>query len=68
MWKMLSAFLQKKLVNVGMRMDGRFYKIFMNLYDRNIFEYARSGPKSMIFILKVTLIYTVDSQIEEQFE
>ena len=43
-----SAFLQNNLVNVGMR---RFYKIFMNLYYKNILdlEYAGSGPKSMIF-------------------
>ena len=40
-----------KLVNVGMRMDERFYNIFMYLYNKNILEYgqiARNGTESMI--------------------
>ena len=48
---MLSAILQKKLVNVAMRTAEAFYNIFMYLYNKNILEYgqiARNGMESMI--------------------
>ena len=31
-----------------MRMEEAFYNISMNLCNKNVLEYARSGPKSMI--------------------
>ena len=43
-WKMLFAFLQKNIVNVVIRMEEWFCKIFMYFYAHS----ARSGPKSMI--------------------
>ena len=38
----------KNLANVGMRMGEAFYNISMYLCNKNVLEYARSGPKSMI--------------------
>ena len=38
----------ENLVNVAMRMEEAFYNISMYLYNKNLIEYARSEPKSMI--------------------
>ena len=48
---MLFEFLQKNLVNIAMRMVEAFYKIYLNLYNKNILEYAqiaRNGTESEI--------------------
>ena len=37
-WNILSAFLQKNVVNVAMKTDAWFYNIFMFLYNKNILE------------------------------
>ena len=49
--KKVIGIFTKNLVNVGMRTEEAFYKLFMYLYNKNILEYgqiARNWTESMI--------------------